>query len=386
MKQRYCLTGITIILLAVTWMAAQDEVTAVSDTYLLMTGTVLMEDGSPAPPTIQAELICNGQILRQDLLDPDGRFEFELGNETSKGITDTSVTNYGDVRNISRGQDITMAGNRAQGGGLQSPSLGRVQLAGCEIRLPATPGFISNKITLTTRSVFDDPEVGTIVLQRARNVDPAIVTLTTLSAPPEAREAYNMALDEMSKTPPDTAAAIKSLDNAVEVYPDFAVAWNKLGELQTLSKKPDEARKAYEKAIKIDPDYLGPYLGLAKLHLDAGNPKKAVDLTSKAIEKAPDSPQCLYSHGLANYNFKKFDDAKKAFLTIKKNGHDPLFPMTSFFLAMIYTMAGDFKSAAPEFRLYLKNTPEESIPPKLRDWINTKLQEWTASGKIEATS
>jgi hypothetical protein len=86
---------------------------------------------------------------------------------------------------------------------------------------------------------------------------------------------------------------------------------------------------------------------------------------------------------MAQYNLKKFPEAKKTFLTIKRNGHGGLFPMSSFFLAMILTMEGDLPTAASEFRLYLKETPEASVPVKLRDWITGKLQEWEATGKIK---
>jgi Flp pilus assembly protein TadD len=376
------LLGVSSVL-AVQETQSQSSPTEPTEFFLLLTGSVVMENGSPAPQTVQAELVCNGQILRQDQLDSRGRFEFEIGTPTPKGMTDSSVANFGDVRMISQGQDVLAAGGRSRGRGFSSPSLGRIQLTGCEVRVQSIPGFLTESITLSTRSVFDDPEVGTIVLHPAKNADPTVVSLTTLAAPAEARKAYDQATEELAKEKPDKSVVIEGLERAVKIHPEFALAWNDLALARLASRDVDGAHEAFEKAAKADPRFLSPLLGLTKIEINGGQWEKAAEVTEKMIQLSPEHPECRYLDGMTNYTLNRQKRAKESFSIVKESNYADAFPMTSFFLAMIHIQEGDLESAAAEFRHYLEFVPSGRVPKKLEVWVSNKLVKWEQEGSIK---
>ena len=353
------------------------------DFYLYFSGSVILEDGTPAPESLRVEFVCNGQVVRQEFLDTQGGFGFELGTPTPRALTDASVTAASDVRAISRGQDTLMAGGRAQGGGFSSPSLGRIDLQGCEVRLPPSPGFSSRPIALSSRSMFDDPDIGVIILHRRSKADPAVVTLTTLAAPPEARKAYDRAIAELAKENVDTTEATKHLEKAVKLFPNFALAWNQLGQSRLALDDGEGARQAFERAIAADPKYFGPYLGLVQMEIKQRTWEKAAELTSRMLEVSPQHPQARYFHGWANYSLGRLDAAKASFLTIKENGHSQAFPMTHFFLGIIHTKQKQVPAAASEFRYYLAISPEGAFAENLKGKIIRQLQAWEEQGLIE---
>ena len=48
--------------------------------------------------------------------------------------------------------------------------------------------------------------------------------------------------------------AKKSLDKAILIAPDFAIARDTFGDLLLIQGKPDRALKEYQKALQLDPD------------------------------------------------------------------------------------------------------------------------------------
>src|SRR5260370_42252448 len=107
-------------------------------------------------------------------------------------------------------------------GGGQRGSVGQ-SLTGCELRA-SLAGFKSDVVNLGNRRMFDNPDVGTIVLRRRANVEGTTVSMTTLQAPKDARKAYDKARDALRKG--KTADALSEFEKAVAAYPHFAAAWD----------------------------------------------------------------------------------------------------------------------------------------------------------------
>ena len=68
--------------------------------------------------------------------------------------------------------------------------------------------------------------LGTIVLLKGQEQG-STVSATTMNAPKKARKAYNRASDHLRKK--KLAEAQAELEQAVKLYPLYAVAWTSLG-------------------------------------------------------------------------------------------------------------------------------------------------------------
>jgi hypothetical protein len=119
---------------------------------MFLFGKVVMEDGSPIPEPIPVELICNGHTRMRVFSHSKGDFSFELGSRQTGAAFDASMSGSGS--GIFNRSDSPF--DRGFGGGDYNPSLGRIDLTGCDLRA-SLPGFQSTTISLGFRRVFVAP-------------------------------------------------------------------------------------------------------------------------------------------------------------------------------------------------------------------------------------
>src|SRR5262249_47777524 len=103
------------------------------------------------------------------------------------------------------------------------------QYIGCNVQA-ALPGFNSSTLTIADRGVTDSTNIGTLKLTREENSAGSAVSSTTAAAPKDAAKAFDKARAAWIENKP--ANAVKELQKAVQVYPQFAEAWYELGRLQ----------------------------------------------------------------------------------------------------------------------------------------------------------
>src|SRR5262249_947386 len=110
------------------------------------------------------------------------------------------------------------------------------QYEGCELRALLT-GFRSSSVVLhILPDDFGEVQVGTIVLTRLDNAEGSRVSLTSLAAPKEARQAYEKGKKAAAEKRLDEA--VEALNRAVQLYPKYSLAWYLLGEIHR-AQQPD---------------------------------------------------------------------------------------------------------------------------------------------------
>ena len=209
------------------------------------------------------------------------------------------------------------------------------------------------------------------------------MTLTTLSAPSEAKEAFNRAEQAMAQEVPDQAASAEALLEAVKIYPEFALAWNRLGNLRMSQGDTEGARHAFQQAIAADGEFFGPIAGLTQMEIQAKNWTEAGKHADRLLELLPEHPHAQYLNGLLYYNQKRHTTAQGYFKKIEDAGQTAMFPMTHFFLGAILMAQNKIPEAASQFRSYLTITPEEMIPENLKAMLGQQLDSWESQGLLE---
>ena len=275
---------------------------------------------------------CDGSIIQTTLTDPKGEF----------AITPTKIP-----------------GEISQQGDLQRQM--KTHYEGCVLEGLLT-GFRSNQVTITERNLRDEPEVGTITLSRDSNARGTAMSTTSLSAPPDAVNAWRKAGEEMLAQKPDRAR--KALEKAVHAYPAFADAWYQLGRLEVPSD-PGNARLCFEKAVAADPKFVRPYTQLAELAARNEDWPKVLEHTDRSLQLEPEGTVWLwYYRALANFQLGKVDEAEACAKNLVQM--DPLHNVRNGeqLLAAILARKADFSGALAHLRnclTYIQDGPNVAL-------------------------
>ncbi len=332
-----------------------------------LSGIVIFDDGSPVPESTEVRLVCSGAVRQRVYSQPGGQFLLTLGDNRAPDpdITDTAASatgnRYPSFNGLGRafGDDGGYARTR------------RYYLGDCELVASLT-GFTSGVIRPGDRDLLQNPDVGSIVLHRRAQVRGSAISIKSLSAPEKATRRYQGASAELHRKTPSYAKALKHLQNAVGIYPQYAAAWHLIGRCYVALRKFANAREAYENAAAADPDYTLPYIGLAELGLQTGQFQQAVTWSSLALERDPGMTSASYLHAFASFSSGNIEAAETSIRKVEKSPEARGYPGIHYLLGAIRVAKGDVPAAVAEFRLFLELSPgydgAERIKKQLALW------------------
>jgi hypothetical protein len=301
---------------------------------IFLSGKVVMEDGTPPPDSVVIERICNGRVRPEAYTDSKGRFSFQLGQNMSM-MQDASVSSadagFGGAN---------VPGQRGSMGGFGGMNRGisEQELNGCELRA-SLAGFRSEVVQLTGRRMFDNPDVGTIILRRLGNVEGTTISMTSLQAPKDAKKAYEKGRDILRKNKKDDP------------------------------KKMEQALKEF--ALAADSKYVSPYLQMALLSAKENKWQDVADTTERVIKLNPvDFPHAFFYNSVANYNLRKMDVAEQSAREAVKLDTGHRIPKAQHLLGMILADKRDYTGAAENLRGYLKFAPQAGDADTVRQQLS----------------
>lgn len=316
-------------------------------TPLYVSGNVIIEGGSSPPAAVAIQRVCNGLMRREGYTDAKGRFQFQLGSETEQDASEN------DTR-ISNPQQMKSSGQA-----------GRPNYQGCELRA-LLPGFLSSSVPLRiTAGDFGEVRVGNIVLKRAENAEGSTISLVSMAAPKNARQAFERGRKAQEEKKFDEA--VNELNQAVQLYANYSSAWYLLGEIHRIQKQPDQAIKEYEQALGSDPRFVSPYFGLSLIAVDQKRWQDARDLTDQLIKLNPVAfPLAHFYSSAANFNLGHVDEAEKSARTFQSMDSSHSRPEVSLLLASILEAKQDYGGAAQQLRDYLSLVPGSPMAEQMK--------------------
>jgi tetratricopeptide (TPR) repeat protein len=350
---------------------------------IFLSGKVVMEDGTPPPDSVVIERVCNGVARPEAYTDSKGRFSFQLGQNMGM-MQDASVSS---ADSGFPGQTMGgMPGGMSRGG--MNRGVTERELMGCELRA-SLAGYRSEIVNLAGRRMFDNPDVGTIILRRLGNVEGTTISMTSLQAPKDAKKAFEKARDLLQKNkkndPKKIEQAQKELEKAVQVYPKYAVAWFELGRLAEGRNDVEGARKSYAEALSADSKFISPYLHMALLSAKENKWQDVADTTDRIVKLNPvDFPQAFFYNAVANYNLGKKDAAERSAVEAVKLDTQHRWPQAEHLLGALLAEKQDYTGAADRLRNYLKFAPNAQNSGRVREQL-AEIEKLTGgSAKVEA--
>ena len=338
---------------------------------IFLSGQVLLDDGSAPTEQVTVELVCQGSVIRQAYASSNGNFSFQLntgrGSPDSLQPIDASISSsqYGSPFSSNLGGAIS----GAFGGGLSLARSDSLNLSACEL-VAQLSGFMSDRIVLGPRRALDNPDVGTLILHRTVVPVSGTVSVKTLAAPKAATKAFEKAGKELRKKKINFFKVTAELRKAVEIYPDFAAAWQRLGEAHLQQQDLQEARDAFERAAIADSQFALPLLSLAAIELDDKRWEEVVEKSRQALEINPRLARAHYFRALADSSLGNLNEAEESALWVQGSASSSDYPLTHYILGWIQSRKGDFEAAADEYRQFLEIEPMAPIGNELQEQID----------------
>lgn len=349
------------------------------DPQIYITGTVAMADGTPLPSAVQVHLKCRGSVLQSVYTSGDGRFNFSMNQRTESSGPSTSSRPGGGIDASIGGPRISVDMDpRVQKGNI---AFKRTDLSQCHCEA-SLAGYTSDIVRLGVRSPFDDPDVGFINLYPLNSLQGRTISVTSAKAPKKAMEALKDARRELSKENGKHSEVIRHLEKATSIYPEFAEAWQFLGEAYLMEGNEAKAQDAFRKALEADPLYIPPYGVLAELKLRANEIEEAARLTSKGLELNPYEMSTHYIHAIAQYYLGNLQRAEASLETIHASSEADRFPASHRLLGSIYAEQKEYSSAADELHKFLATGP----PEEEAEEVQNILKDWEKAGLVVSSN
>jgi tetratricopeptide (TPR) repeat protein len=333
---------------------------------VFLSGAVLFDDGTKPNIDIVVETVCNGSPRPQGHTDSKGRFSFQIGqNPDALDVQDASVARPGGTLGTTGMPGSgTQGTSNSTGIGRNGNAFGADPLMGCEMRA-RYPGYRSDSVELGSHHRLDDSNVGTIILHRLANVKGTTISATTAEAPKAAVKNYEKGVQLVQKSKLDDAE--KRLQQAVGLYPKYAVAWFALGDIQRGEGQLDTAAASYKSAIAADPKYVSPYDRLAFLAVQSGNWKDAEGYSKQAIALNPvEVPSSYLYNAVAALNLKQTAEAEESASALLKLDIARRFPDAEALLSQALLVEGKYPEAATHIRAFLARYPDSKQAPELQ--------------------
>lgn len=318
---------------------------------VVLTGRVLLENGSPPPRPAKIERVCNSIAHSEGFTDAQGYFGIQFGS-TAEVSQDADEQDRLAPSVTAPIQIVpTVSGDEA-GASITTDK----RLLDCELRAVLS-GYQSQSVPIKPLHVMENPDIGVIVLRPvAAQGGSAVVTAKALAVPKEARKLFERSQQEAAAGKADRAE--QSLEKAVAAYPQYAAAWCALGKLQVARGGLDSARESFERARRADPSSVDPYLQLATVALWDRKWQLLADLSAKGIELDPiDYPQLFLYAAVANYNLHQLDVAQRNIEHAQALDSRHAFPEIERIAGVILASRKEYAAAAEHLRAYLQLAP-----------------------------
>ena len=340
---------------------------------ILLAGRVIIEGAARLPEPVVIWIDCGSQSLPQAYTDRRGRFSFQPGCNPLPTMSDASA----------RGAFFGRPGVPLQVG------RGRRNLSKCWL-YAELPGYQSTRLWLGMSLPMSRNHIGTIVLSRIKGASGDSVSFTTLTAPKQARKAYEKGAKALrSVEAPDYATAIPLLERAVELHPEFAAAWEALGRAHQGLDETERAREEFERSVEIDDRFLKPYVPLIEMAVAAKDWSKLESLTDRYLAMSPGSMKFRLFNSFGALKTGKPSKAEAMVEMIDNAGEMDNWPMSYLILAEVHSRRGEFKQAAKLYETYLRTLPygqySEAVKRTLYDWRELQVID-PAEGGLPATS
>ncbi len=200
-----------------------------------------------------------------------------------------------------------------------------------------------------------EPEKSAGAARRAHTI-----SARELSIPDAARREFREAQALLGRR--EVEAAIRRLERAVEIAPQFVEAWNNLGTIAYQSRRYEDAERYFRTALDHEPGAYAPAVNLGGVLLTLGRYQEALEYNLFAVAQEKREALANAQLGMNYYYLQRPEPALK-YLQEAKRLDPNHFSYPQRYLALIYAQRGNASAAAAELEDLLKRHPDDPAAP-----------------------
>lgn len=207
---------------------------------------------------------------------------------------------------------------------------------------------------------------GLAVLYQGEEVVAEDIIRTAVATSPESLYA-RLAAARLSIEKREYERALEQLDSILEEAPDYAAAWNLVGDIEAAQRRLVKATQAYSKVLEIAPGAFDARLNRAMMHIYRGKFKNARNdlavLSRRHRGAAAAHPGVSFTRGITLLEAGRLQSARKAFEKTVDSSYQ--YPLSYYYMAVIDLQEGMLERALTEIYRFLALAPESIAGPKL---------------------
>ena len=192
------------------------------------------------------------------------------------------------------------------------------------------------------------------------------VSARELTIPEKAAHEYQESSKYLGRR--ETDEAVKHLERAVAIAPQFAAAWNELGVIAYQTQKFERAEECFRRSLDEDPKAYEPLVNLGGVLVTVGNTDEAWKYNGFAVLERPGDALANSQMGMTYFQMGNLDQAQK--YLEKARTLDPAhFSHPQLMLAEIHLRRGERTAAAECLEDFLRQHPDWPQAEKMREAI-----------------
>ncbi len=160
----------------------------------------------------------------------------------------------------------------------------------------------------------------------------------------------------------------KHFQAAVDLYPDYDLAYNGLGVACSQLNDTPAARKAFLKATELNDKFPGAQRNLARILLSEHNYHEVASLLNRSLNVEPTNAWALTNAAYAELELHRFKEAAAHALRVHGLPHDGL-ANAHVIAGYALEALGQQQEAAEQWKLYLKEDPKGPNAKRAQDAV-----------------
>lgn len=195
-----------------------------------------------------------------------------------------------------------------------------------------------------------------LVKRKLGGAGPGFVPAVRLKIPDDARKEFENGSKALTEK--NWEYARKSFQAAIDLYPDYDLAYNGLGVASSQMNNATAARQAFRKAVELNDKFAEAQRNLARFLIAEHNYQETASLLNQSLAVEPANAWALNNAAYAELQLHRFKQAAEHAQRVHGLPHDGTLANCHAIAAYALDALGQHQNAIAQWKEYLQEAPK----------------------------